>query len=114
MTDTTFDPRTLVEAYRTAVAPALKTLDRIGRYQFAVAADYFDWTLAQAKAGLEAQSPAELASKQTNLNTALSDKLRTRGQEFFALATEAQNNLSQAFKDATAEVAEISKSKRAA
>ena len=44
MSDTTFDPKTIFENYRNAFAPALKaqqegvkTLDRVGRYQFDVA-----------------------------------------------------------------------------
>ena len=62
MSDTTFDPKTIFETYRNAFAPALKAqqegvkaLDRVGRYQYAVAGDYLEWSLAQAKAALSAQ-----------------------------------------------------------
>ena len=69
MTDTTFDPKTIFETYRSALAPALKVqqesvkaLDRVGRYQYAVAGDYLEWSLAQAKAALGAQTPADFVS----------------------------------------------------
>ena len=80
MTDTTFDPKTIFETYRNAFAPALKVqqeglkaLDRVGRYQYAVAGDYLEWSLAQAKAAVGAQTPAEFVSKQVELTTALSE-----------------------------------------
>ena len=76
MTDTTFDPKTIFETYRSALAPALKVqqesvkaLDRVGRYQYAVAGDYLEWSLAQAKAALGAQTPADFVSKQVELTT---------------------------------------------
>ena len=89
MSNTSFDPTSIFESYRNAFAPALKVqqegikaIDRVGRYQYAIAGDYLEWSLAQAKAALAAQSPAEFVSKQFELTTALSEKLRTRVQEF--------------------------------
>jgi len=97
MSDTTFDPKSIFETYKSAFAPALKAqqegvkaLDRVGRYQYAVAGDYLEWSLAQAKAAIGAQTPAEFVSKQVELTTALSEKLRARAQEFVKLATDAQ------------------------
>jgi phasin family protein len=112
MIDTTFDPKTIFESYRTAFAPALKAqqegvkaLDRVGRYQYAVAGDYLEWSLAQAKAALGAQSPTDFVSKQVELTTALSEKLRARAQEFVALATDAQSSFVEMTKDSAAKVA---------
>jgi len=120
MTDITFDPAKIYEAYRNAFAPALKTqqeglkaLDRVGRYQYAVAGDYLEWSLAQAKAALNAQNPSEFISKQVELSTSLSDKLRARAQEFVSLATETQTMLTDVFTEATAKVAEVAKRKAA-
>jgi len=55
MTQPTFDFSTLFETYKTAMAPVfraqqegLKTLERLAHYQFAVAGDYLEWSLAQA------------------------------------------------------------------
>ena len=122
MTDLTFDPKAIFETYRSAFAPALKaqqegikTLDRVGRFQYAVAGDYLEWSLAQAKAAISAQTPADFVSKQVELTTALSEKLRARAQEFVSLATEAQvtaqTTVTDAVNEATAKVAEVSKKK---
>src|SRR6202795_5416041 len=116
MSDTTFDPKTIFENYRNAFAPALKaqqegvkTLDRMGRYQYDVAGDYLEWGLAQAKAALSAPTPAQFVSKQVELTTALSEKLRARAQEFATLATETQASFTAAVKEATSKVVDEAK-----
>ena len=95
MSHTTFDPKSIFDSYRNAFAPAIKAqqegvkaLDRVGRYQYDVAGDYLEWGLAQAKAALDAQTPADFVSKQVELNAALGEKLHARAQEFVALATD--------------------------
>jgi hypothetical protein len=116
MSDMNFDPNTIFEAYRNALAPvmkaqqeSLKTFDRLGRYQYAVAGDYLNWTLAQTKAAVATQTPAEFVSKQVELATALGERLRARAQEFVTLATEAQTSFSQGVSEATAKVVEVTK-----
>jgi phasin family protein len=116
MTDPTFDPKSIFDAYRTAFAPTLKAqqeglkaIDRAGRYQYAVAGDYLEWSLAQGKAALAAQTPAEFVSKQVELATALSEKLRGRVQEFITLATDAQTGFSEVVSQATAKVVDATK-----
>ena len=122
MSDTTFDPKTIFEAYRGAFAPALKAqqegikaMDRMGRYQYAVAGDYLEWSLAQAKAAVSAQTPVEFVTKQVELTTALSEKLRARAQEFVSLATDTQASVQSSFADAvneaTTKVSEVSRKK---
>jgi hypothetical protein len=122
MSDSTFDPKTILETYRNAFAPAMKAqqeginvIDRVGRYQYAVAGDYLEWSLAQAKAALGAHTPAEFVSKQVDLTTALSEKLRARAQEFVTLATDAQTSaqtrFTEAVHEATTKVTEMSKKK---
>jgi phasin family protein len=122
MSESTFDPKTVFEAYRTAFAPALKAqqegikaIDRMGRYQYAVAGDYLEWSLAQAKAAVSAQTPVEFVTKQVELTTALSEKLRSRAQEFVTLATDTQASVQSSFTDAvneaTTKVTEVSKKK---
>ena len=120
MTDTTFDPAKILEAYRQAFAPALKSqqeglkaIDRLGRYQYALAGDYLEWSLAHAKAALSAQAPAEFVAKQVELTTALSDKLRARAQEFVSLASETQTSFTEVVTEATAKVAEVARRKAA-
>ena len=118
MSDSTFDPKAIIDTYKNAFAPVLKAqqegitaIDRVGRYQYAVAGDYLEWSLAQAKAALGAQTPAEFVSKQVELTTALSEKLRARAQEFVTLATETQNSFTNVVNEASAKVAEVSKKK---
>jgi phasin family protein len=118
MNESTFDPKAIFETYRNAFAPALKgqqeglkAIDRAGRYQYAVAGDYLEWSLAQAKAALSAQTPAEFVSKQVELTTALSEKLRARAQEFVTLATDTQTGFTDLVSDATSKVAELSRKK---
>src|SRR5271156_210337 len=112
MNESTFDPKTIFEAYRTAFAPALKAqqegikaIDRMGRYQYAVAGDYLEWSLAQAKAAISAQTPVEFVTKQVELTTALSEKLRARAQEFVKLATDAQTGFSEVVSDSVTKIA---------
>jgi len=85
MTQPTFDFSTLFDTYKTAMAPVfraqqegLKTLERLAHYQFAVAGDYLDWSLSQAKASVGPKSAADMVGAQTALNTQFGEKLRAR------------------------------------
>jgi hypothetical protein len=113
MSPTPFDPSALFEAYRSSFAPTvraqeegLKTLERLGRYQYAVAGDYLEWSLAQAKAGFAAKSPAELTAKQSELATQFGETLRGRVQEFVNLTTEAQHSFNALLAEATNKASE--------
>ena len=124
MTDRTFDPTALIESYRSAFAPALhaqheglKALERMARFQYAVAGDYMDWSLAQAQAVLAAKTPVEFAAKQAELGSKIGEQLRGRVQELTTITRESQSTLNQLFNEASAKVAELSKgehSKKAA
>ncbi len=105
MSDINFDPKNILDSYRQAFAPVLKAqqegvkiLDRVGHYHYSVAGDYLEWSLAQAKAVLDAKTPAEYVTKQVELTTALSEKLRARAQEFATLASDAQTTIADTFK----------------
>jgi hypothetical protein len=119
MTQPTFDFSTLFDTYKTAMAPVfraqqegLKTLERLAQYQFAVAGDYLEWSLAQAKASVGPKTAAELIGQQTSLNLSLGDKLRARAEEFSKIATETQGAVTQWIDETSAKVAE--KAKKAA
>jgi hypothetical protein len=116
MPESNFDPNYAFDAYRSALAPTLraqqeglKALERLGRYQYAVAGDYLEWSLAQAKANLSVSTPAELAATQTSLATQFNEKFKGRVQELVNLASEAQNSFNQLLGEATAKVAETIK-----
>jgi phasin family protein len=116
MSDTTFDPKTIIENYRAAFAPVLKAqqegvkaLERLGRYQYAVAGDYLEWILTQAKATLETSSPTAFFAKQTELGSALGEKLKSRGQELATIASETQSTVTQLVTEAAAQASAILK-----
>jgi hypothetical protein len=116
MIDKTFDPSTFIDSFRNALAPvlraqaeSLKALDRFAHHQYAVAGDYLEYGLAQAKAAVAAKSPNELLAAQSQLGQKLTEQLRARAQEFSTIAGEAQTMLNQFFSEATAKVAEVTK-----
>jgi phasin family protein len=116
MTDRIFDPNALLETYRNAFAPAfqaqqegIKAIERLARYQYAVAGDYLEWTLTQAQAVVAAKSPAELVAKQTELSSKIGEQLRGRVQELTTIASESQKTMSALFSVASAKVAELTK-----
>jgi len=116
MSNSPFDPTSIFEAYRTAFAPALKAqqegvkaFERLGRYQYAVAGDYMEWSIAHANAASAVKTPAELVSKQVELAAGLAEKLRVRAQEFVTLATEAQTTFTQVVREAAAKAADMTK-----
>jgi len=113
MTNLNFDPTQAFDAYRNALAPTLhaqqeglKSIESFGRYQYAIAGDYFEWSLAQAKASLSSSSPSELAATQTALATQFGEKIKARVQEFVNLTTSAQSSFNALLGEATAKVAE--------
>ena len=116
MTDRNFDPSAMFETYRNAFAPVfhaqhegLKALERMARYQYAVAGDYMEWSLAQAQAFLAAKSPVEFAAKQAELSSKIGEQLRGRVQELTTITRESQSTLNQLFTEASAKVAEQAK-----
>src|SRR5258706_327865 len=101
MPEFNFDPSTALDTYRSVFAPtlraqqeALKTIERFSRYQFAVATDYFEWGVAQAKANLALGTPAEHFASQTTLCTQFGEKLQGRVREFMNLASETRASFS--------------------
>jgi phasin family protein len=116
MTDQTFNPNALFEGFRTALAPVLraqqeglKAIDRFAHFQYALAGDYLEYSLSQAKLAVNAKSPTELFAKQSELGTKLNEQLRGRVQEFSNMATEAQATLTTLIDDATAKFNPVKK-----
>jgi len=116
MNNTQFDANALLETYRNAFAPALqvqkaglKTLERLARFQYALAGDYMEWSLTNAHAFLGAKNPSELVAKQAELGTKIGEQLRGRVQELTAIASESQGALSQVITEATAKATEMAK-----
>jgi phasin family protein len=100
MTDRTFDLNTLLDAYRETFASVhkaqedgFKAIERLARFQYALAGDYLEAGIAHGHAAFAAKTPAELFAKQTELGTRLTEKLRARAQEFTSLASEVQGSV---------------------
>jgi len=113
MTDR-YDVNAWIETYKETFASfskaqqdGFKALERFARFHYAVAGDCLEASLAQAKAALSAraavgtQAVADLLTKQAELSTQLSEKLRARAQEFSNLASEVQESVSNFAADAT-------------
>jgi phasin family protein len=113
MTDR-YDANAWIETYRETFASfgkaqqdGFKALERFARFHYAVAGDYLEAGLAQAKAALTAraavgtQAVADLLAKQAELSTQLSEKLRARAQEFSSLAAQVQESVGNLAADAT-------------
>lgn len=118
MTDRTFDLNTWLETYKETVASVskaqqegFKALERFARFNYAVAGDYLEAGIAQARAALTAraavgiQAVADLLAKQAELSNQLSEKLRVRAQEFSTLASEVQESVSGFAADAATRAA---------
>jgi hypothetical protein len=95
-----------LDSYRDAYASISKVqhegfraLERFARFQYAVAGDVLEASLAQAKATLGVRTAfgtrafADLLEKQAELGSQLSEKMRERAQEFSSLAAEVQESV---------------------
>jgi hypothetical protein len=112
MTDT-FNPSEYFAAYRNAFAPlmqaqeaALKSIEQIARFQYAVAGDILESGLAQLHGVTDAKSPTELLAKQSEVGALLGVKLRARTQELANFAAQAQGSFADFVSSATQKVAE--------
>jgi hypothetical protein len=104
MTDHTHDLNAWLDTYAfTAFTKAqqdwLKALERFAVFNFTVAGDVLEASLAQARATLGvrttlgAQALADLLQKQAELGAQLGERLRARAQEFSDLASEVQQSV---------------------
>jgi hypothetical protein len=101
MSDRTFDPTTWLDSFRETFASVhkaqqegFKAVERMARFQYAVAGDYLEAGIAQTQAALTAKTPVDLLAKQTEVGTQLGEKLKSRAQEFSTLASEVQSSAS--------------------
>lgn len=119
MSERTFDPTTWFDNFRETFASvqkaqqeSFKAIERLARFQYAVAGDYLEAGIAQTQVALNAKTPVELMAKQADLGKQLGEKLRTRAEEFSSLASEAQGSVSS-FVNETAARATASAKKAA-
>jgi hypothetical protein len=110
MTKNTFEPDvwTQTQAWRETFMPVhraqqegLKALERLMRFQYSVAGEYLQNSLAQAQAALSSSTPSEFLSKQAELRTRFEQWLSSRAQELTTLASETQREFTQSAGEAT-------------
>ena len=86
-------------SFTKAQQEGFRALERLARFNYAVAGDVLEAGLAQAKATLGArgafgtQAVADLLERQAELGSQLTDRIRERAEEFSTLAVEAQESV---------------------
>ena len=101
-----FDMSSWMETYKEAFTSfgkaqqdGFEALERFARFHYAVAGDVLEAGLAQAKATLApravagTQAIAELLQRQADLGSELSEKLKSRAEEFTAIAADVQHTV---------------------
>jgi len=116
MSNQTFDLTSMFDTYRQSLAPvakaqqeALKILETFARYQLALAGDYIDWSVSQAKAITEVKSPSDFVTQQSELSTKAGEQIRKRSQELSQIAADTQGTVKQWIGEASAKFAEAAK-----
>jgi phasin family protein len=116
MSNQTFDLTTMFDTYRQSLAPvakaqqeALKILETFARYQLALAGDYIDWSVSQAKAMADLKSPSDFVTQQSELSTKAGEQIRKRSQELSQIAADTQGTVKQWIGEAGAKLAEVAK-----
>jgi trans-aconitate methyltransferase len=111
ITDRLPDPKSMFSAYPEFLSPmlhlqqeTLQVAERLARYQFAVAGDCLEWSLAMTKNSLATSAPANWFAKHTELGTKFNDQLRSRSQELVTIANESQAALTEAVTGTAASV----------
>jgi hypothetical protein len=60
----------------------LQAMDRLTHYQYAVAGDYWEWSLAQTTAALAAKNPVEYLARQVELGIRIGGRLQQHAAGF--------------------------------
>ena len=97
MTESVASAPAWLEEYRHSLAPlrrarqeSLATADRLARYHYALAGDYLDWNLAQARIFFTARAPVEVMARQAELGTRMAEQLLGRVTELTSLVAKAR------------------------
>ena len=110
MTNTTAEINAFLENSRKFAEPmtrlqtlSARTLERFARYNYEVAGDYLNYTLATMHAAMQTQELPALIKTQTELANSHFEKQTQRSQDFLKLAGEAQADVTQWVDQATTE-----------
>lgn len=110
MSTTTAEMNTFIENTRKFAAPftrasevSAKTFEKLARYQYEVAGDWLNLSIAQLYAATQSKDVTELLKKQAELTNAYVEKQTQRSQDFLKIASEAQADVTQLVDTAAAD-----------
>lgn len=112
MSTTTAEMNSFIENTRKMTAPftratevSARTFEKLARYQYEVAGDWLNLSIAQLHAATQSKDVPELMKKQAELANQYFEKQTQRSQDFLKIATEAQTDVTQLIDTAANEFA---------
>ena len=112
MSTTTAEMNSFIENTRKMTAPftratevSARTFEKLARYQYEVAGDWLNLSIAQLHAATQSKDMPELMKKQAELTNHYFEKQTQRSQDFLKIATEAQADVTQLVDTAANEFA---------
>jgi phasin family protein len=112
MSNTTAEMNSFIENTRKMTAPftratevSARTFEKLARYQYEVAGDWLNLSIAQLHAATQSKDVPELMKKQAELTNHYFEKQTQRSQDFLKIATEAQSDMTQLVDTAANEFA---------
>jgi phasin family protein len=112
MSNTTAEMNSFIENTRKMTAPftratevSARTFEKLARYQYEVAGDWLNLSIAQLHAATQSKDVPELMKKQAELTNHYFEKQTQRSQDFLKIATDAQSDITQLVDTAANEFA---------
>jgi phasin family protein len=112
MSTTTAEMNSFIENTRKMTAPftratevSARTFEKLARYQYEVAGDWLNLSIAQLHAATQSKDVPEMMKKQAELANQYFEKQTQRSQDFLKIATEAQADVTQLVDTAANEFA---------
>lgn len=112
MSTTTAEMNSFIENTRRMTAPftratevSARTFEKLARYQYEVAGDWLNLSIAQLHAATQSKDVPEMMKKQAELANQYFEKQTQRSQDFLKIATEAQTDVTQLVDTAANEFA---------
>ena len=110
MTNTTAELNTFIENTRKMTAPltratevSARSWEKLARYQYEIAGDWLNLSIAQLHAATQSKDMPELMKKQAELTNHYFEKQTQRSQDFLKLASETQADVTQLIDTAATE-----------
>jgi phasin family protein len=112
MNTTTAEMNTIIENTRKMTAPfnratevSARTFEKLARFQYEIAGDWLNLSIAQLHAATQSKDVPELMKKQAELANQYVEKQTQRSQDLLKIASEAQADVTQLIDSAANEFA---------